>query len=220
MIVCRYNISLKTKRAIFASVLGKLSTVIFVKIVSQVAILMIIALFILLFIYPILHESGHILAALLIGIIPSRVELFPIAHVVVPIKEYSLGQATLMFGAGYWFPPMVIAMLRGNYYFYFSRLTVLLLTLVSAVSSMVSVIRLPYGGENAFDDITQLLQLFPEQQEFAVLFLSISIVLLMLAIVLSHPLSKMVDFFEKKKSNKRKYLFAELIVLLSKKALI
>lgn len=170
----------------------------FVKIVCQIAVLMIIALFIMLILYPMLHESGHVLAALLIGINPTRVEFIPNAHVVIPLKEYSLSQATLMISAGLWFPLIVIAMLHGNYYLYFSRLTVLLLTLVSAISSMVSVLRLPYGGEDALDDITQLLRLFPEQREFVIILLFLMIALLTIAVLLSHPLRRMVGFFEKK----------------------
>lgn len=170
----------------------------FVKIVCQIAVLMIIALFIMLIIYPVLHESGHVFAALLMGVVPTSVELFPSAHVVIPLKEYSLGQATLMISAGLWFPPLVIAMIHGNYYFYFSGLTVLLLTLVSAVSSLVSVLNLSNGGDDAFDDVTQLLRLFPEQQAFIVLLLSLLIVLLTLAIVLNHPLNRTVNFFENK----------------------
>lgn len=167
-----------------------LNTVMLMKLIGRIVLLFLIAVSVMFFLYPVLHEAGHLLAALLCGIEISGVGLFPVAY--VQAAPARLSPAALMFFAlsGCYFP--LLALLLPPYrlsWVGFVKLTVAVMTLSFALTSLLTLWGVPLS-RGAFDDAAAVLNIFPQCRIPVILLLLLALTASALYIAFSKPLSR------------------------------
>lgn len=146
------------------------------------------------FIYPILHESGHLLATIAFGGSVGKVSIFPAAYTECDVLSISaLGKAVI--GLSGMLFPMLFSWVRfKNFYAWYPIFALRGIGLLSFVISAVS-IALFYNGivvEN--EDVVQVLQISSEHSALTIGMIFVMMILTISLIITDRPIKRFVDY--------------------------
>ncbi len=149
------------------------------------------------FIYPFLHELGHVLAAELVGAEVIEIEIFPTAHVICNVGLYNKHKIVLMGTAGMFLPFLLteIAIPR-KFWLWYVWLVIRGVCLLSFIISIISIIGFISGCYAIKDDVTAIVMMFPKYVGVYFFVLVFLIVRTFYKMVYSNPITKFLSEFD------------------------
>lgn len=149
------------------------------------------------FLYPLLHESGHSLAAVAVGAEIKEFNLYPLPSVLCNIGKLN-GYEVILIGLGGILLPFASVVFIQPKGFWQSYIIFVMrgICLLSFLISFISILLFYNGKEIANDDMTTILQIDSSNGIIYVLILIILFIWTSIMIVKSHPLRKCCKYFE------------------------
>lgn len=150
-------------------------------------------------IYPFLHETGHSIAAVLLGAEVLEFNLSPLPNVLCNMTNLRDVSITIVGLNGLLFPPffsVVILKLFGNS-FWGEYISFVLngISLFASFLSVLAVIFFYLGNPIKNEDVTQILHIYPDSG-IAILIIAIFITIyLMITIILRKPIQRCLEYF-------------------------
>ena len=153
---------------------------------------------VILFLYPLIHEAGHYLAAVAVGARITEASLFPRPHISFSIAGLSSFELFLIAQAGsFLLAGCLLIPLRRFGYLYFLQTALAMLILCNALQEGIVCCLFVSGYPVDFpDDAAQLLLQFPATAGSLLLGLTAQTVIAAAYFVLTRPLDRMVLFLE------------------------
>ena len=110
------------------------------KISLHILIMAVLAVLVMLLLYPAIHEVAHALVAKICGAEVLNIEVFPMAHTDIVTGNCSRIEIILIMMAGGTLPLLLLFIIpQGLYYFYYIKLILALISGSSAVTSVIYV---------------------------------------------------------------------------------
>lgn len=157
--------------------------------------LLIIGLLTAIIIYPMLHELGHSVMALMVGATILEIELFPFPYVLCSMdKADTIGQ--VMTGIGGLFLPLIISQIKvcSNFWLWYTRLILNGISVLAFIISTISTILFINGNPLPNDDTAQILQLWPNGIWIILLLSVVMGITVSVSIVKEKPLKNCIEF--------------------------
>ena len=168
------------------------------KILFHILIMILLAVLVMLFIYPALHEAAHALTAIFCDAEVVDVQVFPTAHTDIIAEHYNRIEMILMTMSGGVVPLLVLFCLpQGTYYIYYIKLVVALISASGAVISLIYVFLHLKGIDNMYDDAVRLLIYYPDTELIVLIILVVQISVSLLYCFLTKPLTRMTVILKK-----------------------
>lgn len=172
--------------------------VIVLKVFFQAAVMVLLAVLVMLILYPALHEAGHAITAVIVGARVTGIEVFPVAHTDIDAGQCSRAELIAVAMSGGIAPLLVLLCLpRRFYYVYYVALTVALISASSALTSLIYVWQFFSGTENAYDDAVGVLSRYPDARYIVLAILAVQLSASLMYCFLSKPLDRMTAVFTK-----------------------
>lgn len=174
----------------------------FLKLVFTIIRLVLITIFVSLFLYPLIHETGHWIAAKTLNIRVIEFEVFPSPHISfdfadtqsVDLVWLSLGSCVI--------PALLLLVKTKQYYLYFAKELVLLIWFFSGCESMIKVMIFLFTSRTFADDAVLVINTYPDSEVVIMITLWIQIIFALLGVCISGPIKRTVAFLEKSVSPK------------------
>ena len=159
--------------------------------------MVVLGLFIAIIIYPLLHEFGHLLIAIIVGANLVEFNLFPLPNVLFDVSEISI-MSNVMIGSGGIFLPFIFSITINSkkFWLWYIGFTIDIITCISFIISVVGCVLFSVSKPIENEDITQILYLCPDA---IVLWMMIFIILIVYATYRmwkSHPIKRCLKYFE------------------------
>lgn len=152
--------------------------------------IVLVGLFTALFLYPFLHEGGHILATIFIGEKVYEFQLLPYPFVISSLSNENLSETIVIVGlSGSLFPLLFsFAIYLKNFWLWLVGIYLNFICLISFVISIYSCIMFINGISIVNEDITKILEIFPEKATlYLVLFIFLSL-LVIVQMIITNPI--------------------------------
>lgn len=125
----------------------------------KIIYIFVVGLFVAVFVYPIMHEMGHLIATLAVGGNVAEIRIFPVAYTKCDVFSVnSFGKAII--GLSGMIFPMFFAWIRfKKFYIWYPMFVLRGIVLLSLIISVVSIVLFYSGITVANEDIVQILQI-------------------------------------------------------------
>ncbi len=162
----------------------------------KIAAITIVGLIIAVIVYPVLHEGGHSLAAVIVGAKIEEFNLYPLPNVLCSVQSVGTMELVVIGISGMLFPFLLTAIIQPkkfwSWYICFTTRGICLLSFVIALFA-VAVFQTDLKMVN--EDITQVMQLAPDYKGLYAAILLGLVVWDILLVVKSHPIRRCMEFF-------------------------
>ena len=149
-------------------------------------------------VYPVLHETGHCIMAIITGAKITQIGLFPLPYVACEMQSGNNVCQMVTGMGGLLFPVALSTLLKPRIFWLWYVVFAIKLTNVYAlIYSMISVFLYTRGIAVSKDDIAQLLMMFPEKILYILIAIFAVLALEIVIIFKEKPLLKCMVFFEK-----------------------
>lgn len=155
----------------------------------------VLGLLMVLFVYPLLHECGHSLLAIILGADILELELWPHPHVLCNMKNLSSTSQVTVGAGGMLLPILISACIpQKRFWVWYCNMILIGIETLSVVISLAALISFDLGHPIANEDMTTMLTIAPSAQPlFFVLTLSLLCGLIGLTIT-KRPLTKLKTY--------------------------
>lgn len=146
-------------------------------------------------IYPLLHELGHSIMAVMVGASVLEMELFPIPYVLCSTDGTDIiGQVII--GTGGIIMPLIISQIKvcSNFWLWYTRLLLKGISVLALIISTISTIAFMKGNPLPNDDTTQILKIWPNGIWIILLISIVMSVIVLVSIVKEKPLKNCIEF--------------------------
>ncbi|HIR53679.1 MAG TPA: M50 family metallopeptidase [Candidatus Onthovicinus excrementipullorum] len=148
------------------------------------------------FIYPCLHEAGHMIAALLAGAEVADVQLLPLPSILCNIKNVGAVGQVFIGLAGMIVPALFSLLCRiSPFYFWYAIVVLRGICLLSLIISGVAIVLFQLGIPIENEDMTGVLSVWPGGWPVLSFLLLLLGGLLVKKIVAEHPVARCLDYF-------------------------
>ena len=152
-------------------------------------------------IYPLLHEVGHSLVALLVGARITEFNILPIPFVECEISNVDIIGQTLSGLGGIVFPFIMSMLLKPKWFWsWYASLILRCISVYSVILSIIATVLHINGNSWQNEDIVQVLHLFPNGTWLLLIVLSIMGTYGLMRILKEKVLSRCLDYFNKTES--------------------
>lgn len=170
-------------------------------VMKRISTMLIVGLIVTIIVYPILHELGHSIVAILFGAEVLEFNIFPYPNVLCNIKSVSsIGIVVISLGGGV-FPILFAIISPSQFIGWYTCFTIRWVCVLSYLISIVSVILFQLGMPVQNEDITHALI---EKPQYAFAYLISYLILMIVSVLLivkSNPMEHLVaQVIEKTKS--------------------
>ena len=163
------------------------------KIVFHLLIMVMLAVLVMLFLYPAIHEIAHALVAKICGAEVVNIEVFPMAHTDIMTEHCSRIESIFIMMAGGTLPLFLLFVLpQGTFYGYYIKLIVALISASSAVTSLIFVLQYLKGQNNLYDDAVRLLMYDANAKSVVLLILTVQFIVSLTYCIITKPLNRMI----------------------------
>ncbi len=154
------------------------------------------AVFVAVFIYPLLHEAGHSLVAIILGVEVVDVKILPVPYVVCKLS-YTDVISQVLITLGGTVGPFVLSMIIKfkRFWLWFALLNLRIISLYTIAFSIVSALLFMNGITVQGDDIVMLLRVFPRGENFLILSMLMMLWYGIAKVVKERPLAKCFQHF-------------------------
>lgn len=166
----------------------------------KIAAITIVGLIIAVIVYPVFHEGGHSLAAVIVGAKVEEFNLYPLPNVLCNVQSVGTVGLMVIGMSGMLFPFLLTALIQPrkfwSWFICFATRGICLLSFAIALYA-VAVFQTDLKMVN--EDITQVMQLAPDFKGLFVIILIGLMVWDILLVVKSHPIQHCFEFFDLEK---------------------
>jgi len=160
-------------------------------------LILVIALIVAIFLYPFLHEAGHVIAAFVTGMEVLEMHVLPLPFVVCRMEGIqrwcviSVGFAGMLF-------PYLLTLCKAPKHFWSWYVWILLksINLMAFLISLAAIMMCLIGIPLEHEDITKVMEIVPEYYGFYCMFFVISALFEVIQMVRSEPLKRCRKEFE------------------------
>ncbi len=158
--------------------------------------LLVIGLFVSVIVYPVLHEGGHFIAAVLTGGDVVEVRLFPVSY--IKCKASETNSNMVIIGLGGMFLPMFLSLLFNskNFWVWYGILLTKGICVLSFFISILSIVLYDLGVVLEDQDIVKVLTFWEEGLPFFIVLMILSLIISICSIVLQRPVYKIAEYFD------------------------
>lgn len=129
---------------------------------KKIASITIVGLLMVLFVYPLLHECGHSLLAIILGADILELELWPHPHVLCNMKNLSSTSQVIVGAGGVLLPILFSACIpQKRFWVWYCNMILIGIETLSVVISLVALICFSCGHPIANEDMTTMLAIAP-----------------------------------------------------------
>lgn len=154
-------------------------------------------LFVAIFFYPFLHETGHSLATVLCGAEVEEITLFPLPSVLCKMGELKTSAMVMIGFAGIALPYLLTAFpAPKNFWIWYIWILIKGITLLSFAISVIAIDMYFAGNPMTNEDMTQILKYTPEYSVVYTVFLTVMGAGIIWQIVRSKPLKRCIKQFD------------------------
>lgn len=134
------------------------------KLVFKFIQLLFIGLFIAIFVYPFLHETGHFISSLLLHVRVLDFKIVPVPSVLCEFDGSINSIEFLIIGLSGAILPYIVTLLlpMRTFWLWYCKITIKVICLISFVVSITSIFLYQKGNSLSNDDITNILQHTPQ----------------------------------------------------------
>lgn len=159
--------------------------------------LLLLGLFVAVIGYPLLHETGHWITAILFGAEVTDFKLFPLPYVIckTPIDN----KASLVFTglSGLYLPAVLSLIIRPkSFWLWYGNLIVNGICLLSFIISLAAVILYSFGITVANEDVIQILMLRGKGSIALAISAISAIAVMSYSIIKQKPINRIINYFE------------------------
>ncbi len=168
-----------------------------IKYIRKFGMLFIIGIIVAIILYPLIHELGHALTAILVGADVVEINLFPVPNILCNLKGVGSFEVTLIGFGGSMLPFLLtIYWEPKNFEVWYSCFMIRGISFLSFVISFVSVILFVVGNPVVNEDITQVLMITPYMAPLYGILCVLLASIQALVIIRSKPLQRCEKFIE------------------------
>ncbi len=180
----------------FQTITEKIELVMQMKDALKVAAITIVGLFIAVIFYPILHEGGHSLAAVIAGAEVKEFNLFPLPNVLCDVQAVTIPGLILIGLNGMILPFLIVSVVQPRKFWSWYVCFILRgICLLSFGISLIAIILYWSGTQMANEDIMQVIGFAPSFSILYALGLAGLIVWDIVLVVKSKPIRQCLEFF-------------------------
>lgn len=162
------------------------------KIALHILIMAVLAVLVMLLLYPAIHEVAHALVAKICGAEVLNIEVFPMAHTDIMTEHCGRIEVILIMMAGGTLPLLLLFVLpQGFYYIYYIKLIIALISASSAVTSVIYVLQYLKGYDYLYDDAVRLLMYDPDAKSAVFLILVTQFAVSLAYCIITKPINRM-----------------------------
>ncbi|MBQ2943194.1 MAG: hypothetical protein IJD93_00645 [Ruminococcus sp.] len=159
--------------------------------------LLVVALFVAVIGYPILHEFGHSIAAVLVGAKLIEFNLLPLPYVVLDVREVNVNKQAIIGLSGVMFPLGLVTFVKTRkFWIWYTTFLVKGISLYAIMVSLICAILYVNGIGIEMEDFVQVLKFYPNNECLCIVLLSSVLVYVMFVIKKEKPLSRCLNYFE------------------------
>lgn len=155
------------------------------KLILKFFALLIVGLLIAVIIYPFLHETGHSLLAMIFGAKIMDFQILPIPSVLLKMSSSISEFDFVLIGLSGMLLPYLISILlpAKTFWKWYVRIALRLICMLSFTMSIASILMYQKGSPMPNDDITIILQNFPQYMPFCFVILTLLLIVSMIMFV-------------------------------------
>lgn len=165
-------------------------------------------LFIAILVYPFLHELGHAIATLAVGVECKEFHLLPAPYVLCDMSTAGNTDFYIVGFAGVVFPMIMVSLMRllARKSIYVDYLTFVIegITLLACMISLISIILMKFGYEFQEDDVINVLvktEASGTKKSITILFLLFLVIVVIIRLIKKKTLRKIVEYIIKTPEN-------------------
>ena len=163
------------------------------KIALHILIMVLVAVLVMLFLYPAIHEAAHALVAKICGAEVANIEVFPTAHTDIMTGHCGRMEMIMILMSGGALPLLLLFIFpQGSYYVYYIKLIIALISASSAVTSVIYVLQYLKGHNHPYDDAARLLMYVPDAKSAVLSILVVQFVVSLAYCIITKPINRMI----------------------------
>lgn len=175
----------------------KIKLVMLMKDATKIAAITLVGLLIAVFLYPILHESGHSLAAVIAGAEVKEFHLFPLPNVLCDVHSVTIPGMIWIGFSGMLFPFLLVSVIQPKKFWLWHISFIMRgICLLSFLISIVGAFLYGTGFEIANEDITQVIAIAPAFSFVYIIGLMGLMIWDIILMVNSKPILRYLEFFD------------------------
>lgn len=150
-------------------------------------------------IYPFLHESGHTLAAFLIGAKVVEFNLIPLPNVLCNMANISNSGIVFIGLNGMMLPiisAVILKLFSNGFWLRYISFILNGISLLASIISIVAIIAFYFEMPMLNEDVTQTLEMYPNSIAFIFIFMIAVTVYLIIRLKIDKPIEKCLAYFE------------------------
>ena len=167
--------------------------------IKKIGLMLVVGLSVAIVIYPVIHELGHSIVAIIVGAEVIEFNILPLPSVLCNVKDVgSIGMVLISIG-GSVFPLLLVIISPKRFWSWYSCFTIRWISLWSYIISEMAIISFCFGVPFDKDDITYVLMENRQSTWIYMLFYLLLIMVTSILIAYSRPIKKIISEIENKK---------------------
>lgn len=150
-------------------------------------------------IYPFLHESGHLIAAVLLGAEVLEFNLFPLPNILCNMANMSIVEKIIIGLNGLFLPiffsAVMLKMFGNSFWNRYISFVLNGISLLASIISAIAVIFFYLGNPVENEDVTQILYMSPNSGITILILTIFSTIYLIIKIALDKPIQRCLAYF-------------------------
>ena len=160
----------------------------------KILYIIVVGLLMAMFVYPVLHEFGHLLATLAFGGSVGKISIFPAAYTECNVFSVSTFGKAIIGLSGMLFPMLLSWFRFKNFYAWYPVFALRGIGLLSFAISAVSIVLFYNGVVVENEDVVQILQICSEHTVMTIASVIVMAVLSAVLILTDHPIKRFLDY--------------------------
>lgn len=146
------------------------------------------------FVYPFLHELGHGLVVFLLGAKVVELQWFPLPSILCRMSSIGATEYVVAGMGGIIFPAALCLLIRCNrkFWIWYAVFIVRLICIWSLLLAAISIVLFKFGILLSNDDMTQILQIYPQQWWVCGVLIVVMCLSLCISMAKSKPIQRIV----------------------------
>ena len=158
--------------------------------------LYIIGLLVSIVIYPIMHEFGHLITALLANVRIVDINIFPLSYISCDMENATDLSVVAVGMGGMLMPFFISCVVKTNFFWlWYANIIIQFISLFSFVMSGVSALLFVFDIKVANDDVAQILNLLPNHQWIIIALLLLLTILIIVKIIRSKFAIRLLEYY-------------------------
>lgn len=166
------------------------------KLTIRLIILFVVDLLVAVIIYPVLHELGHSLNAIIVGAKVIEFNMFPLPCVLCDVIDVSI-PGRINIGIGGVSMPIFISCLGNvkNFWVWYTSVVVKFISVLALVISAYASLNFRFGAKIINEDATQILEMWPDGRFALLIVCLVAVGYIIISVIKHKPVKRCYEYF-------------------------